>query len=109
LEKGDRTLDEMISEVKDGVYITNVWYTRFANYRTGDFSTIPRDAMFEIKNGRITRPIKGVRITDNMQRILENILAISKNPQQIEWWEITSPIITGHVLVKDLNLTKSAK
>jgi PmbA protein len=109
LEKGDRSLDEMISEVKDGVYITNVWYTRFANYRTGDFSTIPRDAIFEIKNGKITRPIKGIRITDNMQRILENVIAISKKPQQIEWWEVTSPVVTGHVLVKDLNLTKSAK
>lgn len=109
LEKGDRNLDEMISEVKDGVYITNVWYTRFANYRTGDFSTIPRDAMFEIKDGKITRPIKGLRISDNMQRILENIVAISKNPQQIEWWEVTSPVVTGHVLIKDLNLTKSAK
>jgi PmbA protein len=109
LERGDSKLDEMISEVKDGVYITNVWYTRFANYRTGDFSTIPRDAMFEIKNGRITKPIKGVRITDNMQRILENVIAISKTPQQIEWWEVTMPVITGHVLVKDLNLTKSAK
>lgn len=109
LEKGNSTLDEMISEIKDGVYITNVWYTRFANYRTGDFSTIPRDAMFEIKNGKLGRPIKGLRISDNMQRILENIVAISKNPQQIEWWEVTTPVITGHVLVKDLNLTKSAK
>lgn len=109
LEKGSSSLDEMISQIKDGVYITNVWYTRFANYRTGDFSTIPRDAMFEIKNGKITRPIKGLRISDNMQRILENIVAISKTPQQIQWWEVTTPVITGHILVKNLNLTKSAK
>lgn len=109
LEKGSQNLDEMISQVKDGVYITNVWYTRFANYRTGDFSTIPRDAMFEIKNGKITRPIKGLRISDNMQRILENVVSISKTPQQIEWWEVTTPIVAGHILVKDLNLTKSAK
>lgn len=109
VEKGDSTLDEMISQVKNGIYITNVWYTRFANYRTGDFSTIPRDAMFEIKNGKITKPIKGLRISDNMQRIMENIVYISKKPQQIQWWEVTTPVITGHILVKDLNLTKSAK
>jgi len=109
LESGDSSLEEMISDVKDGVYITNVWYTRFANYRTGDFSTIPRDAMFEIKNGKIIRPIKGLRLSDNMQHILENIISVSKAAKIIHWWEVEIPIVTGHVLCKDLNMTKSAK
>lgn len=109
LEKGDSNLEEMISQVKNGVYITNIWYTRFANYRTGDFSTIPRDAMLEIKNGKIIKPIKGLRLSDNMQHILESVVAISKEPKTIHWWEVQIPVVTGHVLCKDLNMTKSAK
>lgn len=109
LESGDSKLEEMISEIKNGVYITNVWYTRFANYRTGDFSTIPRDAMFEIKNGKIARPIKGLRLSDNMQHVLESIHAISKDSKTIQWWEVEIPVVTGHVLCKGLNMTKSAK
>ncbi|MBW3022236.1 TldD/PmbA family protein, partial [Candidatus Woesearchaeota archaeon] len=42
LEPGNTSEDEIISRVKKGLYITNVWYTRFQNYQTGDFSTIPR-------------------------------------------------------------------
>ena len=109
LERGDSKLEDMISQVKNGIYITNVWYTRFANYRTGDFSTIPRDAMFEIKNGKITKSIKGLRLSDNMQHVLESVSAISKDTRTIHWWEVEIPIVTGYVLCKDLNMTKSAK
>jgi PmbA protein len=109
LEKGNSTLEEMISRIKNGIYITNVWYTRFANYRTGDFSTIPRDAMFEIKDGNIFKPVKGLRLNGNMQKILESITAISKDRKMIQWWEVQIPVLTGYALVKDVQMTKSAK
>ena len=109
LEKGDSNLEEMISQVKNGIYITNTWYTRFANYQTGDFSTIPRDAMFEVKDGKLSRPIKELRLTGNMQKILENIVAISKDRKMIQWWEVEKPILTGYALIKNVQMTKSAK
>lgn len=109
LESGDSRLEEMISHVKNGIYITNTWYTRFTNYRAGDFSTIPRDAMFEIKNGEITKPIKGLRLNGNMQKILENIELISKDRRIVQWWEVQIPVLAGHVLCKDLILTKATK
>ena len=109
LEKGDSNLEEMISNMKNGIYITNTWYTRFRDHRAGDFSTIPRDAMFEIKNGKLDKPIKGLRLSDNMKHILESVQMISKERKQIEWWEVESPVITGWVLCKGINLTKSTK
>jgi PmbA protein len=109
LSKGDSKLEEMISEVDRGLYITNAWYTRFANYRTGDFSTIPRDAMFEIVDGRIVRAVKDLRISDNMQRILENVKMISKDRKIIQWWEVQIPVVTGFVLCKDVGITRSKK
>jgi PmbA protein len=109
MKEGKSNVDEMISQMKNGIYITNTWYTRFSNYRTGDFSTIPRDAMFKVENGRIVGPIKELRLSDNMQHILENVVAISKEREQIEWWEVSIPVLVGHVLCKGLNITKSAK
>ncbi len=109
LEKGGSNFDEMVSQVKNGIYITNVWYTRFSNYRTGDFSTIPRDAMFEIKNGKITKSVKGLRLSDNLQHVLESVTVISKGSKTIQWWEVETPVVTGYVLCKGLNLTRSAK
>jgi PmbA protein len=109
LEKGDSSLEEMISEIKNGLYLTNTWYTRFRDHRAGDFSTIPRDAIFEIKNGKLGKPIKGIRLSDNMKNILKNIQLISKERKQIQWWEAEKPVLAGWVLCKGLNITKSSK
>ena len=59
--------------MKKGIYITNVWYTRFNNHATGDFSTIPRDGAFYVENGEIKHALKDVRISDNLLRMMKNI------------------------------------
>jgi PmbA protein len=107
LEPGSKTKEELVEEAGDGLYITNNWYTRFQNYRQGDFSTIPRDAMFQIKNGRLGPPVKGLRVSDNMVRILEAIRAVSKERKWIRWWEVDTPTYLGHFLVNQVGITKS--
>ncbi len=107
LEEGDMSREELIEEAGDGLYITNNWYTRFQNYRTGDFSTIPRDAMFWIKNGTLGLPVKGLRVSDNMIRILQSTRSVSKGRKWMRWWEVDIPTYLGHVLVDNVGITKS--
>ena len=109
LEPGDYSKDEIFGEVKHGIYITNVWYTRFQNYVTGDFSTIPRDGAFLIENGEIVKPIRNIRVSDNFQHILESIKALGKELYHIHWWEVTTPVFTPYVLVKNVGITKATK
>ena len=104
---GDHTLEEMIEEVKNGLLITNVWYTRFHNYRSGDFSTIARDVAFYIENGEIKEAMKGARISDNMERMLKGIDALSRKNEQIYWWEVENPVFTPHALIRDVKITTS--
>lgn len=106
LEKGNISKDNLFAFVKRGVYITNVWYTRFQNYAVGDFSTIPRDGMFLIENGKIKKPIKNLRVKENMLHLLQNISAVANDTKQITSWEVSIPVITPHVLVKNVLLTK---
>ena len=109
LERGDLTKSELFEKVKKGLYITNVWYTRFQNYATGDFSTIPRDGVFYIENGKIKHPLSNIRISENLINILKNITAIANSPRQIYSWEVSTPIICPLVLVKNVNVTKPKK
>lgn len=109
LSPGDYSKEELFSEVKRGIYITNVWYTRFQNYVTGDFSTIPRDGAFLIENGEIVKPIRNIRVSDNLQHILESIAALGKDLYHIHWWEVNTPVFTPYVLVKDVGITKATK
>jgi len=107
LKEGNISKEKLIKEIDKGLYVTNVWYTRFQNYLSGDFSTIPRDGIFLIKSGEIAESLKGIRITDNLQRILENISNLSNESEWIIWWGLENqiPVLAPHVLVKNVNIT----
>ena len=105
IDKGNYKLDELIKGVKDGLLVTNVWYTRFANYATGDFSTIPRDGCFKIKNGKIVESWKGIRVSENVLNILKNVSKLGNEVEHLRSWEADTPISCPHVLVKNCNIT----
>lgn len=109
LEGGDMKLEDLFDLARDGLYITNNWYTRFQNYQTGDFSTICRDGIFEIKNGKIGHPVKGLRLSDNIIRILQSAKAMSKDRYWIKWWEVDTPTLTPYVLVEGAGITTAQK
>lgn len=106
VEPGNKSFDELLSEVDDGIYVTNDWYLRYQNYRTGDFSTLPRDGMFRIKRGEIISPIRELRISDNMLRVLQNIVDLSRFRMWIKWWEVEIPTLAPFALVGEMNFTK---
>lgn len=103
---GDLTKEKMIKNVDNGILITNIWYTRFNNYLTGEFSTIPRDGTFLIKNGEILNPIKGLRVTDKLSEMYKRVIGLGKDLKQIESWEAESPTVLPYVLVKDVGISK---
>ena len=105
VEKGDLNLAEMIKKIKNGIYVTNVWYTRFANYHTGDFSTIPRDGAFLIKNGNVIGSLKNIRISENILRLLNNVDDVGKETRYLRSWEARTPVLTPHILVRDCKIT----
>ena len=105
VKKGDLSLNEMIKKVKKGIYVTNVWYTRFANYHTGDFSTIPRDGAFLIKNGKIIGSLKNIRISENVLRLLRNVDEIGDKPRYLRSWEARTPVLTPPILIRNCNVT----
>ena len=107
LDSGDMSKDEMLRSMKRGLYLTNTWYTRFQNYATGDFSTIPRDGMFLIEDGKVTQSWKDVRISDNALKMLNNIAGLSKERQHVHWWaEADPPSLSPYLLIKDVQITR---
>jgi PmbA protein len=108
MDSGDINREELLKEVRHGLYLTNTWYTRFQNYKTGDFSTIPRDGIFQIENGEIKRSLKNIRLSDNALRMLRNIIGISKERQHVHWWgEADPPSLSPYILMKDVHITTS--
>jgi PmbA protein len=105
--RGDSTYDEMVGEMKRGIVLTSNWYTRFKNYRTGEFSTVPRDGAYLVENGRVVRPLKGMRAGDDLQRLFSSVLLLSKEREWIQWWEVERPTLCPWILADGVNITRA--
>jgi len=106
IESGDYKFDELVSEVKRGVFITNNWYTRLQNYVEGVFSTIARDAIFLVESGRIVKPLERLRIADTLPNILKNVAGLTRDTYDVMWWEVRIPTRAPYALIRNVNITK---
>ena len=107
LAPGDRKKEEIFNDAAHTLYITNVWYTRFQNYLTGDFSTIPRDGAFIIHKGDMVKSVHNIRISDNLASIFAHMENLSDAVEQIYWWETEIPSFVPYAVVKNVNITTS--
>jgi len=107
MERGNKSYEELLSQIDKGLFIVNLWYTRFQDYRNGDFSTIPRDGIFYVENGEIKESWKSIRVSENMVHLFSNILDMSKERIWVKWWDEVIPSYLPYVLVEDVNITRS--
>jgi PmbA protein len=106
IKKGDYSFDEMVKELKEGLIVTNTWYTRYTSFAEGTFSTLPRDAIFYVRNGKIDGVAKGIRVNSNFLDLFKNIIALEKKQEEVKWWESFLPVKTPSILVKSVFVTK---
>jgi len=109
---GDRSDEELMAEVKHGLFVNNITYVRFQDYAKGDFSAVIRDGVFLIQDGEIKRAVKGLRLSDNVLNILSSVRALSKEARQVtHWWmEWGSPaVVTPLVLAEKIGFTVPTK
>jgi len=105
--RGDSSYDELVKEMKRGIILTSNWYTRFKNYRTGEFSTVPRDGAYLVEGGRVVKSLKGMRAGDDLQRLFSSVRSLSKQREWIQWWEVDTPTLCPWVLVDGLTITRA--
>lgn len=67
---------ELCAGVKRGIYVTRLWYANVLRERESLFTAVTRDGTFLIEDGRVTRPLADMRITDTAIGILSRIEAI---------------------------------
>ena len=104
---GDSGYEEMVREMKKGIILTSNWYTRFKNYRTGEFSTVPRDGAYLVENGKVVRPLKGMRAGDDLLRLFSSVSLLSKKREWIQWWEVDTPTLCPWMLIDGVTITRA--
>ncbi|NHJ01693.1 MAG: TldD/PmbA family protein [Candidatus Heimdallarchaeota archaeon] len=107
---GDQSFDEILeTNSRKCIFILCNWYTRYTSQISTEYSTIPRDAAFVVKNGELSAPIKNFRISDNLLRQFAAIDAMCNDLVQVKWWEVTSPTWIPTIRVKDCRITTATQ
>jgi PmbA protein len=109
---GNFSKEELISEVNNGIYVGRIWYTYPVNgLASADFTSTIRGDSYVIENGKIVSPLvpNTLRISDNFERVLRNVFAVSKKQVPVIAWGEDSAVVTPHVAVKGLKVERIAK
>jgi PmbA protein len=67
---------ELCAPVERGIYITRLWYANVLRPTESLFTAVTRDGTFLIEDGRPTRPLDDMRITDSALSILSHVQAL---------------------------------
>jgi PmbA protein len=76
LATGDKSLEELLAAVIDGVYVTS-WLGGNADSTTGDFSLGLRGHLIE--NGKIGRPVGEMNVTGNLRDLFSQLEMVGKD------------------------------
>lgn len=98
--------EELLSEVREGVVVTNNWYTRLQNYYEGLFSTVSRDATLMVRNGEVVGYVGRVRIATSFPKLLNSIVGASRERYDIRWWEVRTPTRTPYFILQNIPITR---
>jgi PmbA protein len=69
--------EEILEETKRGLLVRRFHYTRITNPTRGDFTSILRMGLYNIKDGEIVGAVAKSRLLDNLLSMLQNVDAVS--------------------------------
>ena len=67
---GAGDLAELCKPVERGIYLTRLWYANVVRPKETLITAVTRDGTFLIEDGRVTRPLRDLRLTDSVLGIL---------------------------------------
>jgi predicted Zn-dependent protease len=70
---------ELAAPIERGLYVTRVWYVNPVHAKLTLLTGTTRDGTYLIEDGQITRPVRDVRFTDSILRILDATEALTSS------------------------------
>jgi predicted Zn-dependent protease len=103
--------EELIRDVRDGLYIGRIWYTYPINgLRAGDFTCTVVGDSYIIRDGRVAGPLRPntVRINDNIGRLLNEITGITKDAKGTIVWAADEVVYAPEIAVRGVPVQEIA-
>lgn len=83
LEAGDRSLEELISEVADGFLVTRFHYVNILDRPATDLTGMTRDGTFRIRNGELAGAVHNFRFAQSALGALKTVLGVGRDLEAI--------------------------
>lgn len=112
MKTGKTNLADMIKSIDKGLFISNLHYMNFINFKETSVTGLTRDGTFLIENGKITKVVNNLRYTEKISDIINSITAIEANSYPIpsssnyDTFSINS-FKMPHVKVEDFKISSS--
>ncbi len=99
ITQGNKTSEEMLSEINDGLIVYYLQGAHSSNPVSGEFSVVATPA-WKIKDGKITHCSRGVMLAGNIFELLKNISVVGGNERQMgqlisPWLQVENVRVIG--------------
>ncbi len=76
-------IDELVAPIERGIYVTRLWYVNTVRDKETLLTGMTREGTFLIEDGAVARPLKDVRFTDSVLRLLSATQALTEERQLV--------------------------
>jgi predicted Zn-dependent protease len=80
---GSSSTDSMLASIDRGVWVTRFHYVNIVHPRKAVLTGMTKDGTFLIENGRIVRPIRNLRFTEEIPAAFSRIQAIGAETRMV--------------------------
>ena len=82
LKEGSIQSDKILDNLRDGIYISNLWYLNFSDMNKGRITGLTRFGCFKVTNGEYQGPINTMRFDETVYNIFgDKLVGLTKNKQ----------------------------
>jgi predicted Zn-dependent protease len=79
MKTGDASVEDMIASTKKGILVTQFHYTNTVNPMKLMVTGMTRNGTFLIEDGKVTKAVKNMRMTESLEKVLNNVEMIGKD------------------------------
>jgi len=82
LKEGAIENNDILKTLKDGIYISNLWYLNFSDLNNGRVTGLTRFGCFKVSNGEYQGPINTMRFDETVYNIFgDKLIGLTNNKQ----------------------------
>ncbi len=105
MDGSDKSVEELIAETENGVFITSLWYIRAVDPKQMLLTGLTRNGVFLIKSGKLIHPVNNFRFNESPASVLSRVTDLSRPLKCVGSENIHARCVVPAIRVEEFNLS----